>query len=119
MAWRPQTLQSRVDVVEARERARPTTDTPRRLEDIRPWCISRQLWWGHRIPAWFAFRKGAISASRRVEAPSLPQYDSCPSHNDVSRFLGPFGPSRGPNGPKIEKETIHVHHSWRRRASMA
>ena len=22
------------------------------------WCISRQLWWGHRIPAWFAFRKG-------------------------------------------------------------
>ncbi len=23
------------------------------LEDIQPWCISRQLWWGHRIPAWF------------------------------------------------------------------
>jgi valyl-tRNA synthetase len=22
------------------------------LENIRPWCISRQLWWGHRIPAW-------------------------------------------------------------------
>ena len=22
------------------------------LEDIRPWCISRQLWWGHRIPAY-------------------------------------------------------------------
>ena len=25
----------------------------------------------------------------------------------------------GPNGPKLEKETTHVHHSWRRRASMA
>ncbi|USN54538.1 MAG: class I tRNA ligase family protein [Candidatus Peribacteria bacterium] len=23
------------------------------LEDIRPWCISRQLWWGHRIPVWY------------------------------------------------------------------
>ena len=23
------------------------------LENIRPWCISRQLWWGHRIPVWF------------------------------------------------------------------
>ncbi|MFN2617555.1 MAG: valine--tRNA ligase [Thermoleophilaceae bacterium] len=23
------------------------------LERIRPWCISRQLWWGHRIPAWY------------------------------------------------------------------
>ena len=28
------------------------------LENIRPWCISRQLWWGHRIPAWFAFYAG-------------------------------------------------------------
>ncbi len=24
------------------------------LTNIQPWCISRQLWWGHRIPAWFA-----------------------------------------------------------------
>ena len=23
------------------------------LENLRPWCISRQLWWGHRIPAWY------------------------------------------------------------------
>jgi valyl-tRNA synthetase len=23
------------------------------LEDIQPWCISRQLWWGHQIPAWY------------------------------------------------------------------
>ena len=25
------------------------------LENIQPWCISRQLWWGHRIPAWYGF----------------------------------------------------------------
>ena len=23
------------------------------MENIRPWCISRQIWWGHRIPAWY------------------------------------------------------------------
>ena len=23
------------------------------MENIRPWCISRQLWWGHRIPVWY------------------------------------------------------------------
>ncbi len=23
------------------------------LENIQPWCVSRQLWWGHRVPAWF------------------------------------------------------------------
>jgi valyl-tRNA synthetase len=25
------------------------------MENIQPWCVSRQLWWGHRIPAWFCF----------------------------------------------------------------
>lgn len=24
-----------------------------RMRDIQDWCISRQLWWGHRIPAWY------------------------------------------------------------------
>ena len=23
------------------------------MENIQPWCISRQLWWGHQIPAWY------------------------------------------------------------------
>jgi valyl-tRNA synthetase len=25
------------------------------MENIQPWCVSRQLWWGHRIPAWYYF----------------------------------------------------------------
>ena len=25
------------------------------LENIQPWCVSRQLWWGHRIPAWYGW----------------------------------------------------------------
>ena len=24
------------------------------LENIQPWCVSRQLWWGHQIPAWYS-----------------------------------------------------------------
>ena len=23
------------------------------MKNIEPWCISRQIWWGHRIPAWY------------------------------------------------------------------
>ncbi len=34
------------------------------LENIEDWCISRQLWWGHRIPAWYCQDCGEISASR-------------------------------------------------------
>ncbi|MDM5315699.1 valine--tRNA ligase [Fictibacillus sp. b24] len=30
------------------------------VENIRDWCISRQLWWGHRIPAWFHKETGEI-----------------------------------------------------------
>ena len=26
------------------------------METIQPWCISRQLWWGHQIPAWYGFK---------------------------------------------------------------
>ncbi|MEP2030686.1 MAG: valine--tRNA ligase [Paracoccaceae bacterium] len=30
------------------------------LENIEPWCISRQLWWGHQIPVWYGTRKEVI-----------------------------------------------------------
>src|SRR5262245_5798147 len=34
------------------------------MENIRPLCISRQLWWGHRIPAWYCDKDGSIHVSR-------------------------------------------------------
>ncbi|MGH3993939.1 MAG: class I tRNA ligase family protein, partial [Pseudonocardiaceae bacterium] len=32
------------------------------LENIRPWCISRQLWWGHRIPVWYRGEEMQVGA---------------------------------------------------------
>ena len=34
------------------------------LSNIRDWCISRQLWWGHRIPVWYCKKCGKMTVSR-------------------------------------------------------
>jgi len=36
------------------------------MESIRDWCISRQIWWGHRIPAWHCEDCGGITVDRQV-----------------------------------------------------
>ena len=41
------------------------------MENIRDWCISRQLWWGHRIPAWYCDKCGEMVVSRQ-------EPDCCP-----------------------------------------
>ena len=38
------------------------------LENIQPWCVSRQLWWGHRIPAWFDADGNVFVAETLAEA---------------------------------------------------
>jgi valyl-tRNA synthetase len=38
------------------------------MENIQPWCVSRQLWWGHRIPAWFDENGGVYVAMSEEEA---------------------------------------------------
>jgi valyl-tRNA synthetase len=38
------------------------------LENIQPWCVSRQLWWGHRIPAWYAEDGKVFVAESEEEA---------------------------------------------------
>ena len=37
------------------------------MENIQPWCVSRQLWWGHRIPAWFDEATGSCYVGRSEE----------------------------------------------------
>ena len=39
-------------------------------DNIRDWCISRQLWWGHRIPAYYCAKCGEMIVARSSEAPA-------------------------------------------------
>ena len=38
------------------------------LENIQPWCLSRQLWWGHRIPIWYTPDGEQVAAANEAEA---------------------------------------------------
>ncbi|WP_170005506.1 valine--tRNA ligase [Pseudopontixanthobacter vadosimaris] len=38
------------------------------MENIQPWCVSRQLWWGHQIPAWFDENGNVFVAESQAEA---------------------------------------------------
>ena len=41
------------------------------LENIEPWCISRQLWWGHQIPVWFDDEGNEYCAATEAEAQAM------------------------------------------------
>ena len=41
------------------------------LENIEPWCISRQLWWGHQVPVWFDGDDNQYCAANEAEAQAL------------------------------------------------
>ena len=47
------------------------------MRNIKDWCISRQIWWGHRIPAWYCDDCGEITVSR-TDAPAC---SKCKSKN--------------------------------------
>ena len=41
------------------------------MNNIQPWCISRQLWWGHQIPAWYSNDKKVFVAENETEAKKI------------------------------------------------
>ena len=49
------------------------------MENVHDWCISRQLWWGHRIPAWTCQECGKITVSETDPT----ECEHCHSHNIV------------------------------------
>lgn len=66
------------------------------IENVRDWCISRQLWWGHRIPAWYSESTGEmVVAHSEEEAREKLGKDDLRQDNDVldtwfSSALWPF-----------------------------
>jgi valyl-tRNA synthetase len=96
------------------------------LENIQDWCISRQLWWGHRIPVWY--RKGidrnALSeADLRdpqkvfvgVDGPADPE--NWEQEEDVldtwaSSWLWPFGVFGWPGGGDQAQPTLDLKHFY-------
>ncbi|HOJ99814.1 MAG TPA: valine--tRNA ligase [Termitinemataceae bacterium] len=73
------------------------------LTNIRDWCISRQLWWGHRIPAWYCRHCGKIVVAREepLECPycKSPELEQDPDVLDTwfSSWLWPFSTLGWPN----------------------
>lgn len=52
------------------------------MENIKDWCISRQLWWGHRIPAWYCEECGEIVVSEDNHVEKCPKCGSTHLHQD-------------------------------------
>ncbi|MGN6279251.1 MAG: valine--tRNA ligase [Sphingomonas sp.] len=82
------------------------------MENIQPWCVSRQLWWGHRIPAWYA-EDGRIIVAETEEAAQAQAGEGAALRRDddvldtwFSSALWPFATMGWPEGEQPE---------WRRR----
>lgn len=88
------------------------------LENIKDWCISRQLWWGHRIPAYYLPGGGFVVAETPEEALQLarkqsgnPELTAADLHQDeealdtwFSSWLWPISLFNGINQPENNKE---------------
>jgi valyl-tRNA synthetase len=65
------------------------------MENIKDWCVSRQLWWGHRIPAWYDTKGNVAVCKTREEAAQALGTDEVSQDEDVmdtwfSSWLWPY-----------------------------
>ena len=80
------------------------------MENIHDWCISRQSWWGHRIPVWYCDDCGEMSASR-TDLEKCPKCGSTHIHQDedaldtwFSSALWPFSTMGWPDNTELLKQ---------------
>lgn len=80
------------------------------MENIHDWCISRQIWWGHRIPVWYCDDCGEMSASR-TDLEKCPKCGSTHIHQDedaldtwFSSALWPFSTMGWPDDTELLKQ---------------
>jgi len=80
------------------------------MENIHDWCISRQIWWGHRIPVWYCDDCGKMSASR-TDLEKCPKCGSTHIHQDedaldtwFSSALWPFSTMGWPENTELLKQ---------------
>ena len=80
------------------------------MDNIRDWCISRQIWWGHRIPVWYCDDCGEMHASR-TDLTACPKCGSTNIHQDedaldtwFSSALWPFSTMGWPDNRPASKE---------------
>lgn len=65
------------------------------MENIQPWCVSRQLWWGHRIPAWYDANGNVFVAETEDEAYALAR------HSREGGNPGPQGADQATLDPRL------------------
>jgi valyl-tRNA synthetase len=82
------------------------------LENIHDWCISRQLWWGHRIPVWYCDDCGAMIVSR-IDVTTCPKCGGSSLHQDedvldtwFSSWLWPFSTL---GWPDVTPDLLHYY----------
>lgn len=79
------------------------------LDDIQPWCISRQLWWGHQIPVWYDAEGNEYCAQTEAEAIEMANGKALTRDPDVldtwfSSALWPFSTLGWPNEtPELQR----------------
>ncbi|WP_299649984.1 valine--tRNA ligase [Sphingomonas bacterium] len=84
------------------------------MDNIQPWCISRQLWWGHRIPAWYA-DDGRIFVAESEAAAQVQAGEGVALRQDedvldtwFSSALWPFATLGWPESPSHSREGLGV-----------
>lgn len=75
------------------------------MEEIRPWCVSRQLWWGHRLPVWY---RGEGDSEEVYVGETAPEGDGWRQEEDVldtwfSSALWPFATMGWPDDTPQQK----------------